>query len=68
MTASPSLANNQLGEDCWAYPANQSSALPPCWGRVRCDDDQGGEMLESDREKSHRWITVAGLYQKRDTV
>jgi hypothetical protein len=29
------------------------------------DDDQGIEMLESDREKSHRWIAMVGVYQGR---
>ena len=30
------------------------------------DDNQGIEMLESDREKSHRWIAIVGVYQGRE--
>jgi hypothetical protein len=36
---------------------------------VSADDasrrNQGIEMLESDREKSHRWIAIVGVYQGR---
>jgi hypothetical protein len=58
-SAAPLGRNSSVGRPNRSLVATGSPAFAG-------DDDQRIEMLESDREKSHRWIAIVGVYQGRE--